>query len=493
MEERINSMRCMALIVGFAAISLPCDIAASTNSVAAIEAASPPTSLDEALNKSSTLDSYAYHLQHSGLLWGGAVLIFLQSLLVIFLTRSHLRRRRMNRALEVSEKRLRDYSRISSDWFWEADENHNLTHLSGRYEDVTGQPVVNQIGVSYLRFEQLEWNNERAHAWKEHREIIKARKLFRNFEYAAPGTGGRRGYRRLNGVPVFENGVFKGYRGTGTDITEERERQTQLLNTIYEADHANRAKSAFLANMSHELRTPLNAIIGFSEILTGQLFGKMLNDRYLEYAKDINDTGKHLLTVLNDLLDISRIEAGFLTLDENVIDPQRMLRSCARMLNEKISAANLTLNLDIPSDMPALLGDETRLRQVVINLLTNAVKFTPESGTISVSANIVDDGGLEIAVKDTGVGIAAQDLERVMEPFQQAEQDLSRRYGGVGLGLSLARNLTELHDGTITLESEPGVGTVARVYLPADRVHAYPSQGDETSPGQITSLSAAPR
>ena len=167
------------------------------------------------------------------------------------------------------------------------------------------------------------------------------------------------------------------------------------------------------------------------------------------------------------------------------------MRSCARMLNEKISAADLSLTLHTPPDLPALQGDETRLRQVVINLLTNAVKFTPSGGTITASAKIVEDGGLEIAIKDTGVGISKEDIERVMEPFQQAEQDLSRRYGGVGLGLSLARTLTELHDGAINLESEPGVGTTARVHLPADRVRAYPVKVVENSPDQIKTLNRA--
>ncbi|MEP3114698.1 ATP-binding protein [Nisaea sp.] len=428
-----------------------------------------------AITEPTPADNSALPLLSETLIWCGVTFILLQSALIVLLVFSHLRHRRLKEALRASEKRYQDIASISSDWFWELDAEHKLTHLSDRYEKVTGQTVASQRGTSYLQFESLNWDSDRADAWKDHRDTLKARKPFRNFEYAASGADGELCYRRISGTPIFVDDVFRGYRGTGSDITEERARQAQLLRTIYEADHANRAKSAFLANMSHELRTPLNAIIGFSEILTGQLFGKMQNDRYLEYAKDINDTGQHLLTVLNDLLDISRIEAGFLTLDENVIDPRRMLRSCARMLNEKISAANLTLNLDIPPDLPALLGDETRLRQVVINLLTNAVKFTPESGTIWVSANIADDGGFEITVKDTGVGIAAQDLERVMEPFQQAEQDLSRRYGGVGLGLSLARNLTELHDGTINLESEPGIGALARVYLPADRVRTYPT------------------
>ncbi|WP_193172769.1 PAS domain-containing sensor histidine kinase [Nisaea nitritireducens] len=485
---RINSLRYAVLFTGLAAIVLLYDTAVSAQSNTAPTAPVQPSSPTQAVTDSATADSSRSPFLSATLIWCGALFFLLQGALITLLVFGYLRRRRLSKALKASEKRFQDFASISPDWFWEVDTEHKLTYLSDRYENVTGQPVAAQPGDSYLRFEALSWNRDRADVWEAHRETLKARESFRDFEYAALGANGEPCFRRISGTPIFEEDVFKGYRGTGTDITEERDRQAQLLKTIYEADHANRAKSAFLANMSHELRTPLNAIIGFSEILTDQLFGKMQNDRYLEYAKDINDTGQHLLTVLNDLLDISRIEAGFLTLDENVIDVQRMMRSCARMLNEKISAAQLTLSLDIPEDFPAFLGDETRLRQVVINLLTNAVKFTPSGGKISVSVNTVDDGGLEITVEDTGVGISAKDLERVMEPFQQAEQDLSRRYGGVGLGLSLARNLTELHDGTIKLESEPGVGTLVRVHLPADRVRAYPVQDLEKAPGPIETL-----
>jgi len=479
---RINALHYSILFAGLAAIAVPYGTAASAPEVAATLV------VTETGKEAPVIDGSASPLQSTALLWGGAVFVLLQGVLITLLIRSHMHRRRLSDALKASNNRFRDITSISSDWFWELDEEYKLTQLSDRYEKATGQPLAAQFGTSYLKFEELDWNKERADVWKEHHETVKARQPFRNFEYAATSVDGAQCYRRISGTPIFEKGVYKGYRGIGTDITDERDRQAQLLKTIYEADHANRAKSAFLANMSHELRTPLNAIIGFSEILTGQLFGQMQNDRYLEYAKDINDTGQHLLTVLNDLLDISRIEAGFLTLDENVIDPQQMMRSCARMLNEKVSAANLTLNLNIPPDLPALFGDETRLRQVVINLLTNAVKFTPSGGTISASVNIIDDGGLEITIMDTGVGISEHDLERVMEPFQQAEQNLSRRYGGVGLGLSLARNLTELHDGTITLESEPGIGTLARMRLPADRVRAYPAQDPEKNPGLVETL-----
>ena len=484
---RTSSLHYAVQIAGLVAIVVLCDTAVSAESTIAAKVTAQPSPLTEAVREPEADDS-ASPLLSTTLIWCGALFILLQSALITLLVFSHPHRRRLSRALKASEERFRDIASISSDWFWEIDEEFRMTQLSDRYEKVTGQTIASQYGTSYLQFEKLDWNSDRADLWKEHRETIKAHQPFRSFEYAAPDVNGKRCYRRISGTPIFKDDVFKGYRGTGTDITEERDRQAQFLKTIYEADHANRAKSAFLANMSHELRTPLNAIIGFSEILTAQLFGKMQNDRYLEYAKDINDTGQHLLTVLNDLLDISRIEAGFLTLDENVIDVQRMMRSCARMLNEKISAAALTLTLEIPSDLPALLGDETRLRQVVINLLTNAVKFTPSGGTISASASIVDDGSIEIAVKDTGVGISKQDLKRVMEPFQQAEQDLSRRYGGVGLGLSLARNLTKLHGGTISLESEPGVGTLVRVHLPANRVRVYPVQDLEKAPDQTETL-----
>jgi len=407
-------------------------------------------------------------------IWIAALFILFQTALIAMLVVNHLYRRRARIALKNSERRFRDIAAISSDWFWESDTDLRLTELSDRFEAVTGEAPASRLGTSHLEYEQFEWNAGRDAEWRKHRAQIEAHSPFRNFEYARVGPDGERRYERISGTPVFEKGILTGYRGIGTDITGELERRNQLLNAINEADLANRTKSAFLANMSHELRTPLNAIIGFSEILTGQLFGKMENERYLDYANDINETGKHLLTVLNDLLDISRIEAGFVKLDESVIDIRQMLKSCARMLGDRVSEAGLDLKLDIPKDLPALYGDETRLRQVLLNLLMNSAKFTPRGGTIHMRALMAESGGIDIEVEDTGVGISPSDLERVMEPFQQAEQALSRRYGGVGLGLSLARNLTELHGGTITLKSEQGSWTRIRIHLPAERVRAYP-------------------
>lgn len=435
------------------------------------------------LNKTTTIAGI-----DSRLVWAGAAFIILESALIALLIWNHFYRRRARLALEQGERRFRDIASTSSDWFWEADADLRLTELSDRFEAVTGQNPASRLGTSHLQYEDLAWNADNGAQWENHRAQLEAQAPFRNFEYALVGPDGERRYESISGTPIFDQGVLIGYRGTGSDITEEYERRNQLLDAINAAELANRTKSAFLANMSHELRTPLNAIIGFSEILTGQLFGKLENERYLDYAKDINDTGKHLLTVLNDLLDISRIEAGFVTLDEGTIDIRQMIRSCARMLSDRVTEAGLSLTLDIPPDLPALYGDETRLRQVLINLLINSVKFTPRGGSISMRAESASDGGIDIEVTDTGVGISEEDLERVMEPFQQAEQALSRTYGGVGLGLSLARNLTELHGGTISLMSKEGVGTKVRIRLPTDRVRVFPASAAAEQQNEIKAV-----
>lgn len=403
------------------------------------------------------------------ILFGGALVVLQTAFLVVLLARRFYRQR-AEAVLAGSEKRFRDIASISSDWFWECDEDYRITSLSERFEAVTGQAPETRLGTTHLDFAQLDWNKERRSDWRAHLKDLDGCRPFRNFEYALPGANGEMRYERISGTPIFENGRFAGYRGTGTDITVELHARNQLLRAISEAELANRAKSAFLANMSHELRTPLNAIIGFSEILTGQLFGKLQNERYLEYARDINETGKHLLTVLNDLLDISRVEAGYLKLEESAIDVRQMVRSCGRMLGDRIKSAGLELYLDLPPETPALFGDETRLRQVLLNLMSNSIKFTPTGGRISIASRRTESGGLSITVEDTGVGIPAEDMERVLEPFQQAEQELSRHHGGVGLGLSLARTLTELHGGRLTLESEEGSWTRVTIALPADRV-----------------------
>ncbi len=251
-----------------------------------------------------------------------------------------------------------------------------------------------------------------------------------------------------------------------TDISELKRREAALTEAKTEAEAANRAKSEFLANMSHELRTPLNSIIGFSEVMGGQVFGKLENAKYAEYVKDINDSGTHLLKIIDNILDVSRIETGKVKLDKEKIDIAEMVRSCATMVAERIRNAGLSLSVDAEEGVPELDADPTRVKQILLNLLTNAIKFTPEGGRITVVAGTGEDGALTIEIADSGIGIAAQDLPRVLQPFAQVENAMTRAHEGLGLGLPLAKSLIELHGGTLTIDSEAGRGTTVTLRFP---------------------------
>ncbi len=232
------------------------------------------------------------------------------------------------------------------------------------------------------------------------------------------------------------------------------------------AERASRTKSEFLANMSHELRTPLNAIIGFSELMKMQAFGA-LEERYLSYSKDINDSGAHLLGIINDLLDIAKIEAGRLVLDFEPANLDDLLDACARLLKPQADGAKITLLVPGRSDGPhSMLGDYGKLRQILLNLMANAVKFTPEGGTVTVTARDGPAGWVEIVVADTGIGMSAEEIALALQPFRQVDNSHTRKYQGTGLGLTLARVLTELHHGMLDVASEPGQGTTVTVRLP---------------------------
>ncbi len=236
-----------------------------------------------------------------------------------------------------------------------------------------------------------------------------------------------------------------------------------------EAERANRAKSEFLANMSHELRTPLNAIIGFSEMLT-EGYGGDLTDRQTSYALDIHGSGQHLLQIINNVLDMSKIEAGRYQLCEAVVDPADVARAACNIIGGRAREGGLTLEMDFAPDLPYLSADERTLRQVLLNLLSNAVKFTRPGGRVTVSGSLDAAGNMLIAVTDTGIGIPQDALDRVLEPFQQANGSLSREFEGTGLGLTISKNLIELHGGDLSLESTTGVGTIVTFRLPATRL-----------------------
>jgi two-component system, cell cycle sensor histidine kinase PleC len=251
------------------------------------------------------------------------------------------------------------------------------------------------------------------------------------------------------------------------------ERQTAELADLAEkyaeektrAEEANQAKSKFLANMSHELRTPLNAIIGFSEIMESEMFGPLGADKYVEYSRDIRESGEYLLDVINDILDMSKIEAGGIRLASETVELDSLLTDCIRVVSTRAGEKNLALHADVE---PAIHLDADRraLKQITLNLLSNAVKFTPDGGAVSVRARL-RGGRVSIAIKDNGIGIPRQALHKLGRPFEQVESQLTKRHQGSGLGLAIAKSLVELHGGTMRIRSQLGRGTIVVVRLPA--------------------------
>ena len=244
----------------------------------------------------------------------------------------------------------------------------------------------------------------------------------------------------------------------------------ELAKSKLAAESANRAKSEFLANMSHELRTPLNAILGFSEIISAESFGAVGDRKYVEYAKDIHDSGQHLLGIISGMLDLAKIEAGKMEMNEEDLQIGALVDACMRFVAVRAEAAGISLDARLAPDLPRLRGDLRQLRQVVLNLLSNAVKFTPVGGIVAVSAEIVADGWLALSVSDTGIGIAATDVPKALAPFGQVDGGLNRKYEGTGLGLPLAKALVELHGGHLELVSATAKGTTVTVRLPPSRL-----------------------
>jgi signal transduction histidine kinase len=271
---------------------------------------------------------------------------------------------------------------------------------------------------------------------------------------------------RITETRTGDGGVAMVYR----NVTHLKRVEEALRKAAEEAETANQAKSEFLASMSHELRTPLNAIIGFAEIIGREMLGPIGNARYAGYARDIRTSGAHLLEVINQVLDMSKIEAGRFELNEEELDVAEVLGASARLLENMAAEGGLALSVDVPDPPPELRADRRALRQIALNLLGNAIKFTPRGGRIELGARVEPNGDLAIRVRDTGIGIAAEDIATALAPFGQIDSPMTRGKPGTGLGLPIVKALVELHGGSLSLESEPGKGATVTARFPARRV-----------------------
>jgi PAS domain S-box-containing protein len=387
-----------------------------------------------------------------------------------------------------SRTRFHDFISATSDWVWETDENAVIVFISDRITEILGRPAAVLRGKNLFEIGAPVGNGGRDSVI----EAIQSRRPFRDQPFELRDDQGKIRRCNLSGMPVFndELGRFMGFRGTGTDVTaqfeaeeavrhsqsklqhlleEVRNKNLHLEIALVQAEASTHAKTEFLANVSHELRTPLNAIIGFTELLQREMFGPLGDSRYKGYVTNVLDSGRHLLDIISDLLDMAKVEAGQLELRDEEVDIASTVASCTKLLSESARASGLTLAANLPRDLPLLRADQRMLKQMLLNLLSNAIKFTPEDGSVAVNGEMREDGKVSLSITDTGIGIAQHDIEKVLTPFGQVDSAFSRRHEGTGLGLPLVKAMIELHQGTLTLHSEIGVGTTATLAFPADR------------------------
>jgi PAS domain S-box-containing protein len=305
---------------------------------------------------------------------------------------------------------------------------------------------------------------------EEFRALMQAHDVVTNFVSEIRHRSGRRIWISENARAVRDwSGALLCYEGTVEDVTEKFEQERALRVALRQAEIANRMKAAFLAAMSHELKTPLNAVLGFSEIIRDQVLGPVGHEAYRDYAGDIHESGMRLLSVINDVLDVSRLEGGLLTIEprrENLLDVAENAIKLARGLTQDKRG----IEIDVPADTPSVDVDPRRLAQAVGNLLANALKFTPEGGKVRFVARLAQDGGIHLIVEDSGIGMAQETIAAALEPFRQLDGSLARRFEGAGLGLSISKALAELHGGCLMVKSAVGEGTIVTITLPAMRV-----------------------
>jgi PAS domain S-box-containing protein len=379
------------------------------------------------------------------------------------------------RAMRESEARFRSLTALSSDWYWEQDENLRFTALSR-----SGYANASPLGKTFW---EVPDTIPVSGSWDELEAAMAARRTFRHVECRHTGADGQFHYFSLSGMPILgENGSFRGYRGTSCDITEKK-RAEELAQAfaVSEEDkrlkmhraelenhrllEASRMKSEFLANMSHELRTPLNAVLGFTEIVHSGEVGP-LTPRQREFLEHTLTGGRHLLRLINDVLDLARVESGTLVFYPEPVDVLAVVRQIVANLEPSAVSGRIQIRTELPEDLGSVVADPVRLKQVLYNYLSNALKFTPPGGSVVVRAWPAGADTFVLAVEDTGVGIKTEDLPRLFVEFQQLDAGYTKKYGGTGLGLAFTKRLVESQGGSVGVRSAPGQGSVFHAVLP---------------------------
>jgi PAS domain S-box-containing protein len=356
--------------------------------------------------------------------------------------------------LKANEDRFKDFAESSSDWFWEMDKDLCFSYISEKFTDITGVApefivgkTSEELGMQYDRDSQ-----------RNRVADFEALRAFKNFEHSLNLLDGKIVYLSSSGKPVLDDdGRFSGFRGTGSDVTEKKVTELNLKQALADAENSNRAKSRFLTNMSHELRTPLNAIIGFSQLLEQGYCGPV-NEKQKQAATDIRGSGEHLHDLITDILDYSKIEAGKYTPNFTLIDVASQIDNSIKLVAGRAHEAGLPISVKVPHSCPDLYADERIFKQMLINLLSNSIKFTPAGGEIVVSVSLMGGNEVMIEVRDSGIGMKSTDIPVALEAFGQIDNTLAREAEGTGLGLPLVQSFMELHNGRFEIESEFGKG-----------------------------------
>ena len=378
-------------------------------------------------------------------------------------------RKRVEEALRVSEERYALAVSGTANGLWDWNIQTGEDYQSPRWKEILGYEE-HELENRHETFTDALHPEDHDRVMEAARAHLEERVPY-DLEYRLRCKNGSYVWIHAKGQAIWDEfGTPLRMAGSNSDITERKAAEETIRAAMKEAENANRTKTEFLANMSHELRTPLNAIIGFSEIIKDETFGPVGSVQYRDYAGDINESGHHLLALINDILDLSKVESGTDELHEENIDISQIAKSILKLVVGLARKGNVELELDVSDDIPLLYADERKVKQILLNLLSNAIKFTPEGGKVTLKIWSRAESGYVFQVTDTGIGIAFEDIPKAMSPFQQIDSGLARKHEGTGLGLPLTKSLVEMHGGYLDLQSKVGVGTTVTVRFPAERI-----------------------